>query len=69
MPADSTPNDAQIIARAYEDRVKEVFKNFAEGVFTGEPEREAVVRFRRALLSARRVYAAAIEAMQDADKA
>jgi hypothetical protein len=65
MPAAGMPDDAQIIARAYEDRVRELFKVFAEAVFTGQPEREAVVRFQRGLASARRVYVAAIEALKD----
>jgi hypothetical protein len=65
MPADGVPDDAQIIARAYEDRVRELFKTFAEGVFTGEPERDAVVRFRRALASVRRVRDAALEAAKE----
>jgi hypothetical protein len=65
MPADGASNDAQIIARAYEDRVKDLFKTFAEAVFTGEPERDAVVRFRRALASARHVRDAALEAMKE----
>ena len=59
------PDDTAIIAAAYADRVKDLFKVFAEAVATGEPEREAVVRFRRSLLSARRVYVAAIEAMKE----
>jgi len=67
MPADGLPDDAQIIARAYEDRVRELFKTFVEGVFTGEPERDAVIRFRRALMSARRVYATALQASKEAD--
>ena len=69
MAADDVPSDVQIIAGAYAERVRELFKVFAEGVYTGEPEREAVVRFRRGLMSARRVYAAAIEAMKEADQA
>ena len=60
MPASALPSDAEIIAAAYADRVRELFRAFAEAVYTGEPEREAVVKFRRALMSARRVYAAAM---------
>jgi hypothetical protein len=69
MAENGLPNDAEIIAGAYAERVRDLFKIFAEAVYTGEPEREAVVRFRRGLVAARRVYAAAIEAMRDADKA
>jgi hypothetical protein len=68
MPADGLPSDSEIIGGAYAERVRDLFKVFAEAVYTGEPEREAAVRFRRGLLSARRVYAAALEAMQEADK-
>jgi hypothetical protein len=63
------PNDAEIIAGAYAERVHELFKVFAEAVYTGEPERDAVIRFRRGLLAARRVYAAAVETVAEADKA
>jgi len=62
------PDDAAIIASAYAERVRDLFKVLTEAVYTGEPEREAVVRFRRGLTSARRVYAAAIEAMRETDK-
>jgi hypothetical protein len=65
MPTENVPNDAEIISSAYAERVRELFKVFAEAVYTGEPERDAVVRFRRALLSARRVYAAAIEVLKE----
>ena len=69
MPADVLPNDAEIVALSYADRVREVFKVFAEALYTGEPERDAVVRFRRGLLSARRAYAAALQIMKEADPA
>ncbi|HML11345.1 MAG TPA: hypothetical protein VK432_10835 [Stellaceae bacterium] len=68
MPESGLPDDAAIIAGAYAERVRDLFKIFAEAVYTGEPEREAVIRFRRGLVAARRVYAAAIEAMKEADK-
>ena len=69
MPESGLPSDAEIIAGAYAERVRDLFKIFVEAVYTGEPEREAAVRFRRGLESARRVYAAAVEAMTEADKA
>lgn len=69
MPETGLPNDAEIVAGAYAERVRELFKVFAEAVYTGEPEREAAVRFRRGLDSARRVYAAAVQAMQEPGKA
>jgi hypothetical protein len=65
MPADGLPNDVEIIAAAYADRVKELFRVFSEAVATGEPEREAVVKFRRSLLSVRRVFTAAVEATKE----
>ncbi len=60
MPADV--DDIQVITVAYEERVRELFRVFAEAVYTGEPDRDAVVRFRRGLLSARRVRDLALEA-------
>jgi hypothetical protein len=45
--------------------VHDLFKIFAESVYTGEPERDAVVRFRRGLISARRVYELALTVMQE----
>jgi hypothetical protein len=68
MPADGLPSDIEIIAGAYAERVRDLFKVLAEAVAAGEPERGAIVRFRRGLVSARRVYAAALEAMKEADK-
>jgi hypothetical protein len=69
VSAEGLPDDAEIIAGAYADRVRELFKAFAEAVYTGQPEREAVIRFRRGLLSARSVYAAAIAAAQGTEGA
>jgi len=67
MPAAGLPDEAGIIAAAYATRVTELFRAFAEAVAAGEPEREAVVKFRRSLLSARRVYVSAIEATKEPD--
>jgi hypothetical protein len=66
MTDDCLPNDAEIVASAYAERVRELFKVFAESVYTGEPERDAIVRFRRGLASARRVYDAAVEIIKEA---
>jgi hypothetical protein len=60
MPASA--EDARIIAAAYEERVKDLFKTFAEAVAVGEPDREAVVRFRRGMLTAQRVRELALDA-------
>lgn len=65
MPADGLSDDAVIIDAAYQDRVRELFKAFAEAVFTGQPEREAVVRFQRGLVSARRVRDAALDVAKE----
>jgi hypothetical protein len=67
MPSDAD-EDARIIAAAYEERLKELFKVFTESVATGEPDRDAVVRFRRGLLSARRVRDMALEVAKEAGK-
>jgi len=68
MPEEGLPDDTAIVAAAYAERIRELFRVFAEAVYTGEPERDAVVRFRRGLLSARRVYAAAIEALKEPER-
>jgi hypothetical protein len=65
MPENGLPDDAHIIAAAYAERVKDLFKVFAEAVATGEPDREAVIRFKRGLLSARRVRDLALEAAKE----
>jgi hypothetical protein len=65
MPDSSPQDDQAIIAAAYAQRVHDLFKIFAESVYTGEPERDAVVRFRRGLISARRVYELALTVMQE----
>jgi hypothetical protein len=64
MP-DAPPDDAKIITRAYEDRVVDLFKVFVEAVATGEPEREAVIRFKRGLVSAQRVRDLALQAAKE----
>jgi hypothetical protein len=61
MPAGGLPDDTEIIAGAYAERVRDLFRVFAEAVATGEPDRDAVVRFRRGLLGARRVRDLALE--------
>jgi hypothetical protein len=65
MPADNQPNDAEIIAGAYAARITDLFRVFAEAVATGEPDRDAVVRFKRGLVSARRIRELALEAAKD----
>ena len=67
--AEGSSVDAQIIAAAYAERVGELFKVFAEAVATGEPDRDAVVRFKRGLIAARRVRDLALEAAKDTAEA
>ena len=65
MAPGDPPDDFAIISAAYAERVRDLFKTFSESVYTGEPEREALVRFRRGLASARRAYAVALEVTKD----
>ena len=66
MADDGVSEDARIIAAAYAERVTDLFKVFAESVATGEPDREAVVRFKRGLISARHVRDLALAAAKEA---
>jgi len=65
MPPDEPQDEAQIIAAAFEERVKELFKSLAESIYTGEAERATADRFRRGLQSARRARALALEAVRE----
>ncbi len=65
MPADAPLDEIRIIDAAFEDRVRDLFKVFAEAVYTGEPEREAAARFRRGLVSAKRSHAMAVAAVKE----
>jgi hypothetical protein len=66
MPTDAPLTDAEIIAAAYAERVRDLFRIFSESVYTGEPERDAGVRFRRGFISAKRVRDLALELMKEA---
>jgi len=66
MADDGLSEDARIIAAAYADRITDLFKVFAEAVAAGEPDREAVVRFKRGLISARHVRDLALAAAKEA---
>ena len=66
MADNDLSDDARIIADAYAIRITDLFKVFAEAVATGEPDREAVVRFKRGLLSAQRVRDLALAAAKEA---
>ncbi|HZK91125.1 MAG TPA: hypothetical protein VFC56_13345 [Stellaceae bacterium] len=64
MP-DALSSDAEIIAAAYAQRVMDLFKVFVEAVATGEPDRDAVIRFKRGLVSAQRVRDLALDAAKE----
>ena len=66
MADDGLSDDTRIISAAYADRVTDLFKVFAEAVATGEPDRDAVVRFKRGLISAQRVRDMALAAAKEA---
>jgi hypothetical protein len=59
-------DETQIIEAAFEDRVRDIFKVFAEAIYTGESEPDSATRFRRGLISARRARAAALEVAKEA---
>jgi len=66
MADTSSADEAQIIEGAFEHRVHDLFKIFAEAIYTGESERDSATRFRRGLISARRARAAALEVAKEA---
>ena len=57
-------HEERLVFAAYDDRVKELFKVFAEGLAQGEPERPGQERFRRALRFAKRARNLAMQAVQ-----
>ena len=65
MPSDEPVEEAQIIAAAFEERVKELFRSLAESIYTGEAERATADRFRRGLQSARKARALALAAAKE----
>ena len=65
MAGEEPRSAAQIIESAFEERVRDLFKLFAESVYTGEPEAASAARFRRGLESARRVRALALTTAQE----
>jgi hypothetical protein len=67
MAADDL-HEERLVFAAYDDRVKELFKVFAEGLAQGEPERSSQDRFRRALRFAKRARNLGLQAVQ-AEKA
>ena len=57
-------HEERLCLAAYDDRVKELFKTFAEGLAQGEPERPSQDRFRRALRFAKRARNLALQAVE-----
>ena len=57
-------HEERLMFAAYDERVKELFKVFAEGLAQGEPERASQERLRRALRFAKRARNLALQAVQ-----
>jgi hypothetical protein len=66
MPPEDSSLETRIISAAYEERVKELFKIFTEAFYIGESEKVTVDRFRRGLLSAKKVRELAMETAKQA---
>ena len=47
MTDTAASDETRIIETAFEARVRDLFKVFAEAIYTGESERDSAVRFRR----------------------
>jgi hypothetical protein len=57
-------HEERLILAGYDDRVKELFRVFAEGLAQGEPERASQDRLRRALRFAKRARNLALQAVE-----
>jgi hypothetical protein len=57
-------HEERLMFAAYDERVKELFRVFAEGLAQGEPERPSQERLRRALRFAKRARNLALQAVQ-----
>ena len=57
-------HEERLVLAAYDDRIKELFRVFAEGLAQGEPERPSQDRFRRALRFAKRARNLALQAVE-----
>ena len=64
MPDASGRDDAEILHTAYAERVREIFKVFADNLSVGENEALCRERFVRALLFARRARDLAVRAAE-----
>jgi hypothetical protein len=58
-------HEERLVMAAYDERVKELFRVFAEGLALGEPERASQDRFRRALRFAKQARNLALYVVQD----
>ena len=58
-------HEERLVLTAYDERVKDLFKGFAEGIALGEPERASLDRFKRALRFAQRARNLALQALQE----
>ena len=58
-------HEERLVLAGYDDRVKELFKVFAEGIAQGEPERASQDRFRRALRFAKQARNLALRVVQE----
>ena len=63
MPNDSGHDDGAIIQTAYAEKIKELFKVFAENLAMGENERSSRDRFVRSVEQARKARDIALAAM------
>ena len=57
-------HEERLILAGYDERVKELFRVFAEGLAQGEPERSSQDRLRRALRFAKRARNLALQAVE-----
>ncbi|HTT79827.1 MAG TPA: hypothetical protein VMF86_09135 [Stellaceae bacterium] len=63
MPNDSSHDDGAIIETAYAEKIREVFKVFAENLAMGENERSSRDRFLRSVEQARKARDIALAAV------
>jgi len=65
MAGSDNLHEERLVLAAYDERIKDLFKVFAEGIALGEPERTSQDRFRRALRFAKRARNLALMAVQE----
>jgi hypothetical protein len=65
MAGSDNLHEERLVLVAYDERIKELFKVFAEGIALGEPERASQDRFKRALRFAKRARNLALMAVQE----